>query len=188
MSRLVMALGGVTMLGAACATAAEPMQLTDNQLDTVTAGAIAGARISALAFTVPTGSARAFAVTEGFGSGYHEAFANVGVNEFGAPRADAQGNLIQQTNFGPDDSDGGISDAIIGGNLYVIDGPLFTSAIGIFSSRVGVWDCCPNAVAQVEAEALTSGGTPVINQVLVVELPNNNGVDAMFATLAAVLH
>lgn len=66
-----------------------------------------------------------------------------------------------------------------------MDGPLFTSAIGFFS---GSLEGTGSGGASNVTETIIIGGTPVIDEVLIVTLPNNNGLDGMAMTMAAALH
>ena len=158
--------------------AAEPVQLTDQALDTVTAGALIGIRIDALALSGPNQSAIARGRSFGFDSGPLFAAASAESSGDGNASAVAAGNDNEFTNLGANSSDVGSADALIDGNVLASNGPLFASTIGIFQAQVA---SSGSGQASATIQPVILSGTPVINQTLVVPF----GDGAMIGVLLA---
>ena len=184
MFRLFVAVSAAALLTAGAASAAEPVQLTDSELDAVTAGAQVGAQLAAVATTGPANSTESFAAFARTDSGPLAAIAGA-VSDgagFRVGIAGGTGNLVALTTaFGADDSDVGTAEGRIEGTVSVLDGPVFASAIGMFNGSV---ETTGTGEAGVAAAPLIIGGTPVISDTLVVPFGNQ----AMIGTLAAALH
>ena len=158
--------------------AAEPVQLTDQALDTVTAGALIGIRIDALALSGPNQSAIARGRSFGFDSGPLFAAASAESSGAGIPVASAAGNDNAFASGSGNPSDVGTADVVIDGNVLASNGPLFASTIGIFQAQVA---STGSGQASATIQPVILSGTPVINETLVVPF----GDGAMIGVLLA---
>lgn len=180
LSAALCALGLLTAGGTALA--AEPLTLSDHQLDLVTAAAAAGAYLTAFAYTgeggssLATGGVRrtdsgplgmsAFAESDGAGG-------KAGSLDFFA------GNTVFDLVTGFSDSDVGSGNAEIGGQVIVIDGGSVKTAIGFFRGQTSTTG---DGVAGIDASGYTEGGTELINRTSKIPLGNQT----YFITVAAV--
>ncbi len=156
MSRLTSALCGMALLttGSAAALAAEPFQLTDHQLDAITAGAEAGAIIGVF---VSGGGASNGPFFDGRLDSGPLALGPVGA-------------------AGP----GGSAAAEISGEVSVVDSGLFKTALGFFAAQTTTTG---NGVADVGATGVTGGGTEVFNKTNTFSLGNETFFVTMAAVL-----
>ncbi len=179
MSRLTSTLCGLAFLTAGgTALAAEPLKLSDQALDAVTAGALIGVRLDVLALSGPNQSAIAVARSVGFESGQIFAFADAASSGDGFFAAGALGNDNQFAGGSGNPNDVGTAEAAVGGNITTNDGPLFSSLIGIFQAETATTG---SGVAEASVQPVILSGTPVINKTLVVPFGNTALIGVLLA-------
>jgi|GEM_PF-2649158 len=185
MARLASGLCAMALLTAgSAALAAEPLKLSDQALDTVTAGAEAGASLDASAATGSGGSVVVIGGVRRTDSGPLGVFTRAESDGAGGKTDDV--DVIGPTPFSPfvlsySDSDVGSAAARISGNVTVTDRGLLTTAVGFF---VGETATTGEGQARVAASGFTQGGTEVINETNSFSVGNQT----YFVTMAAVLN